>query len=87
MSAVWRYFKISNTDESKAQCSICNELFSRGGNSKKTYTTSPLVTHLERKHNDAYLVVKKAQDELTATRTETHSKSNFNRTGDRGSYS
>ena len=69
MSAVWRYFKI-NSEESKVTRSICNEVFSRGGSSKKSYTTSSLVNYLQRKHYEAYLVVKQAQDSASAAKVD-----------------
>jgi len=37
MSAVWRYIKKKDIEESQATCSIYNAVFSRGGSSKKTY--------------------------------------------------
>jgi len=55
VSAFWHYFKVNDTDESKATCSICNEVFLRGGSDNKICTSSPLVTQLERKLNTEHI--------------------------------
>ena len=53
-SLTWKYFSICETDESKAQCSICKTIISRGGSNTKSYSTSALNNHLKNKHPDEY---------------------------------
>ena len=57
-SKVWDYFKVSERDDSKVLCIICNEVLSRGGACKRSYTTTTMIKHLERKHTDAYRFVR-----------------------------
>jgi len=45
-SLTWKYFSICETDESKAQCSICKTIMSRGGSNTKSYSTSALNNQL-----------------------------------------
>ena len=52
MSAVWKYFKISAEDNSKAKCSLCGAMLSWGGKNLKTYGTSTLLKHLLLKHSE-----------------------------------
>ena len=52
MSAVWKYFKISAEDNSKAECSLCGAMLSRSGKNLKTYETSTLLKHLPLKHSE-----------------------------------
>ena len=59
---VWEYFAITATDDSKATCSVCNDVVPRGGSSKKGYTTSNLWHHLETNHPVEYRLVKDEQE-------------------------
>ena len=49
-SHTWKYFSICETDESKAECSICKTIISRSNT--KSYSTSALNNHLKHKHQD-----------------------------------
>jgi len=53
-SHTWKYFSVCETDESKAQCSICKTIISHGGSNTKSYSTSALNNHLKNKHPDEY---------------------------------
>lgn len=41
MLAVWRYFKVDDGDESKADCKSCSAKLSRGRRTPSTFNTKP----------------------------------------------
>lgn len=52
-SPIWKYFTISEKDTSKAICTICKKVISRGGKGKSA-STSPLYGHLKSIHRQEY---------------------------------
>ena len=56
-SPIWKYFVICETDNSKAECTLCKTVISRGGSSAKNYSTSAMNNHLRNKHADKYEVM------------------------------
>ena len=50
MSRVWKYFSVLENDITRAKCQLCGCLVSRGGNTKKSFSTTNLNNHLLRKH-------------------------------------
>ena len=59
MSAVWKYFDISEKDGLMAICKLCSAEVSRGGVTAKTFSTSGLINHLSAKHKDKHDEFKK----------------------------
>lgn len=54
-SAVWKFFEITEDDDSNAKCKICNKIFSRGkAGDTKNYGTSSLIKHLKSKHEEEF---------------------------------
>ncbi len=51
MSALWRFFKINDSDKSKADCKLCTAKLSRGGATTSSYNTSILIKHLKSQHD------------------------------------
>ena len=58
-STIWKYFRVSVTDSSKAICNLCQKHLSRGGAKSKGFSTSNLFKHLESKHVDKYRLLTK----------------------------
>lgn len=50
MSAVWKFFKIDETNKRIADCKLCSAKISRGGSKVSSYNTSNLIKHLKMKH-------------------------------------
>ncbi|XP_060769444.1 zinc finger BED domain-containing protein 4-like [Neoarius graeffei] len=50
MSAVWKYFKVSESENRVAVCNECDAKVSRGGINAKTFSTSGLISHLKTNH-------------------------------------
>lgn len=59
-SSVWLHFNVSPIDAVFAICKHCNASISRGGTTTKTFSTTNLMRHLNKKH----------REELLATPTE-----------------
>ena len=55
-SGVWKFFTISATDNSRANCTICNTSYSRGKEraGASSMNTSNMRDHLKRKHPSQY---------------------------------
>ena len=53
-SLTWKYFSVSEEDNSKAMCILCKTVISRHDIASKTFTTSPLNNHLSYKHREEY---------------------------------
>jgi len=55
-SGVWKFFTISATDNSRANCTLCNTSYSRGKERARvsSMNTSNLRDHLKRKHPSEY---------------------------------
>ena len=64
-SAVWEYFILHVTDESKASCSLCSAVISRGGKEVKNFNTSNMRYHLETKHPNEYKRLEAKEKELS----------------------
>lgn len=54
MAAVWGYFRLSEKEQRFAVCKICSSEISRGGQTTKNFNTTNLISHLQRKHGEAY---------------------------------
>lgn len=50
MSAVWKYFKVSDEDNKLAICNVCSAKVSRGGTVPKNFSTTGLIHHLKTRH-------------------------------------
>ncbi|PIO25134.1 hypothetical protein AB205_0043580 [Aquarana catesbeiana] len=50
MSAVWKYFKVSDKDPKFAICALCSTEISRGGTVPKNFSTTGLIHHLKTWH-------------------------------------
>ena len=57
-SAVWEYFNIRATDNSKVSCTIYEAVVSRGGKDSKNFNASNMCHHLECKHPDSVVALK-----------------------------
>ena len=54
-SGVWNYFRVMENDASKAQCTLCDKVLSRGRSDRpKDFSTSSLLTHLRSQHRRDY---------------------------------
>lgn len=54
MSAVWNYFKVNDSDKSKANCQLCPSKISRGATNSSAYNTSNLIKLLKNQHADEF---------------------------------
>ena len=63
MSEVWKFYKVSETDIAQAICNICNATVPRGGTTVKTFNTTNLIRHLEKKHTEEHVEFKKRSAE------------------------
>ncbi|XP_060768344.1 zinc finger BED domain-containing protein 4-like [Neoarius graeffei] len=50
MSLIWTYFTVCQDEPKQAMCNACKSKVSRGGSTPKTYGTTNLRHHLEKKH-------------------------------------
>uniref|UniRef100_A0A8C5LQ09 BED-type domain-containing protein n=1 Tax=Leptobrachium leishanense TaxID=445787 RepID=A0A8C5LQ09_9ANUR len=50
MSAVWKYFTVSEKDNKFAVCTACSAEVSRGGTTPRNFSTTGLIHHLKAKH-------------------------------------
>lgn len=48
-SIVWKYFSVSDKDKTTCICNLCKVVIARGGKSAKTFTTSNMMNHLQKK--------------------------------------
>ena len=53
MSKVWKFFEVHKEDKNKDVCNLCETIVSRGGFGKSA-STSPLIIHLKRHHDDEF---------------------------------
>lgn len=53
-SFIWDCFEILPNDHSKAKCSLCEKILSRGGTEKHKMTTTNLRNHLKNAHKEVY---------------------------------
>lgn len=51
MSVVWKFFKVNDGDNSKADCKFCSAILSRGGAKSSSFNTSNLIKHLKNQHD------------------------------------
>lgn len=56
---IWDYFEKCETDNSKAECKLCNKLYSLGSSLPRRQTTVGLKHHLSKFHSDEYIVVQR----------------------------
>ena len=63
MSLIWKWFTVGVVDSTKAICSICKAVVSRGGKTAKDFNTSNLESHLKKHSNEyhAYCELKSAK--------------------------
>ena len=76
-SVVWTFFTKCPDDLSKAQCSICNKIISRGGRNSRTFTPQNLKSHLMQEHKNEFMKVndnKKKRKVLPKSDSETGSE-------------
>lgn len=50
MSLIWTYFTLRQDDPKHAVCNACKSKVSCGGSTPKTFGTTNLIRHLEKKH-------------------------------------
>lgn len=68
-SGVWNYFRVMENDASKAQCTLCDKVLSRGRSDRpKDFSTSSLLTHLRSQHRRDYneMLERKSEQESNA---------------------
>lgn len=76
MSAVWKYFKISDKDIKFAICSVCSAEISRGGTVPRHFSTTGLIHHLKTRHpiqHEEYRKATMLKSTPTSTSTSTPS--------------
>ena len=61
-STVWKYFEVSKKDIRFCICLLCKAILSSGGNCPKTFTTSAIRGHLNKKHLVEYILAEKESD-------------------------
>ena len=67
-SAVWNYFIVNLTDESKVSYSLCLQEAPRGGKDVKSFNTSNMQCHLEVRHPDEFSQLQaKEKDQRSAS--------------------
>lgn len=71
-SNVWKFFKICNDDEKKAECSLCESTSQKQkqiirGKTPKLFSTKPLWNHLKSKHP---LAIKTLDREINVNKDE-----------------
>ena len=49
-AVIWDYFKVVDANEHFASCKTCSERILRGGRMSKTYNTSNMIDHIQKKH-------------------------------------
>ncbi|XP_049326832.1 zinc finger BED domain-containing protein 4-like [Astyanax mexicanus] len=70
MSAVWRFFRVSEQDIKHAVCNTCSANVLRGGSKVRNFNTTNLITHLKAHHPDKYTEYMTVKEETrTAPRT------------------
>ena len=82
-SPTWKYFSVSEEDNSKAMCILCKTVISRGGVTSKTFTTSPLNNHLSYKHQEEHKQIvsqRSATNEKSAAGAKSSVKANIQMT-------
>ena len=68
-TAVWNYFIVILTDESKVSCSLCLQEVPGGGKDAKSFNTSNMRRHLEVRHPDEFSQLQaKEKDQQKKTR-------------------
>ena len=58
MSQIWTYFTVCQDDPKHAACNACKAKISRGGSTPKTFGTTNLIRHLEKKHPGVFSTYK-----------------------------
>ncbi|KAI4901092.1 hypothetical protein NFI96_010466, partial [Prochilodus magdalenae] len=70
MSAVWKFFKVSEQDVKHAICNTCSANVLRGGSKVRNFNTTNLITHMKARHPDKYTEYIRVKEETrTAPRT------------------
>ena len=72
-SLVWHHFNVSPSDESIAVCKHCQASISRGGTTSKTFSTTNLMRHLNKKHRDELLTTAAENDAVSVDKPPTSS--------------
>ena len=72
-SFVWAWFHVDDKSDAVAQCLICKKKIKRGceGKGQKSYSTSPLHTHMKTHHQEEYCKGK-AESELVSPPTSSN---------------
>ena len=47
---IWDYYKVVDQDQQFAHCLTCNNQISRGGKTTKSFNTTNMIDHLQKKH-------------------------------------
>ena len=66
MSLVWQVFEPDDKDKSKAICSLCKSILSRGGENPRNQGTSNLKRHLQAAHPKRWREVELAETKKNA---------------------
>ena len=57
-SKVWEFYAVNAVSNKLANCLICSDKISRGGNDARSFGTSALINHLKAKHPTHYTLYK-----------------------------
>ena len=53
-AVIWDYYKVVDQDQRFARCLTCNTRISRGGKTAKSFNTTNMIDHLQKKHPIEY---------------------------------
>ena len=62
-SPVWGYFSLCDDDSTKVICKVCSDRIPRGGSNPKSFNTTNLRKHLEKRHLEKYRELLKVEKE------------------------
>lgn len=65
MSAVWKYFEVSETNNKIAVCNSCKAPVMRGGAKRHSFNTTNLIMHLKSHHPEHHEEFLKSKQEKT----------------------
>ena len=69
-SFVWKFFKVNDSTDVHAECSLCRKNVKRGSK-PKTFSTTPLHKHVANHHPIAYASAKEEKTKQKAKEVET----------------
>ena len=64
-SPMWAYFILCDDDNVKVICKVCNDRIPRGGVNPKSFNTTNLRKHLEKRHQENYRELLKVEKDKT----------------------